>query len=380
MQTTTISTRQHDLDWIRVIVTLFVFFYHCLMFFNPFPWHVKNNEVDSTYILAISLWLSTWIMPIFFAISGISTFHALKKRNGKQFMVERFARLGIPLLFGVLILSPPQVYIERVTHHQFEGSFLSFFPHYFDGLYLEIGGAGNFAFVGLHLWYLLVLLVFSLLIVPLLGLLKASGSFTFKHYLLLPIILFIMAAFLEIVNLGGWGIPFYFVLFIYGYKYFAHQNFKDFYRKNGIKIGFVAFVTSILFIFGFMKGIPGNGTFLSLCFTYIKVVNSWNWLVFLFFLGDRYLSNPKKGLSYWSQAAMPFYVLHQPIIVGIGFTIYQFDWSIPTKLLFIAIVSFIIIMMFYHWVVRNISPLSMVFGMKGKRKKIENKSFFHVRQ
>lgn len=61
--------RQYDLDWIRVLATLAVFLYHCLMFFNPWPWHVKNNETDPTYITAISLFMSAWLMPIFFAVS-----------------------------------------------------------------------------------------------------------------------------------------------------------------------------------------------------------------------------------------------------------------------------------------------------------------------
>ncbi|HYK75235.1 MAG TPA: acyltransferase family protein, partial [Pseudoneobacillus sp.] len=69
--------RQEDLDWIRVIATLIVFLYHCSMFFNPFDWHVKNNDINTSYILTFSLLVGTWIMPIFFAISGITTYHAL---------------------------------------------------------------------------------------------------------------------------------------------------------------------------------------------------------------------------------------------------------------------------------------------------------------
>ncbi|HET6871560.1 MAG TPA: acyltransferase family protein, partial [Sporolactobacillaceae bacterium] len=102
------ARRYVDLDWIRVLATLGIFTYHCSMFFNPFPWHVKNNVINTSYVLVYSLFLGAWIMPVFFAISGIATFHALKKRDGIAFLKERFLRLGIPLLFGVFILSPPQ--------------------------------------------------------------------------------------------------------------------------------------------------------------------------------------------------------------------------------------------------------------------------------
>jgi predicted permease len=68
-------------------------------------------------------------------------------------------------LFGAsVVLIPLQVYIERVSHSQFAGSFIEFYPHYFDGFYAF---GGNFAWMGLHLWYLEMLFIFSLITLPL---------------------------------------------------------------------------------------------------------------------------------------------------------------------------------------------------------------------
>lgn len=105
-------------------------------------------------------------MPLFFTISGVSTHFALRFYSARQFVAERLRRLLIPLLLGVFVIAPLQVYLERVSRKQFDGSFLAFYPHYFNALYLEIGGAGNFAWMGLHLWYLLMLLVLSLIFLP----------------------------------------------------------------------------------------------------------------------------------------------------------------------------------------------------------------------
>ena len=41
-----------------------------------------------------------------------------------------------------------QMYLERLTHGQFSGSFFQYLPHYF---------ADDFQWQGMHLWYLLVL-------------------------------------------------------------------------------------------------------------------------------------------------------------------------------------------------------------------------------
>ena len=37
--------RRYDLDWLRVIVFALLIFYHVGMFFVPWGWHLKNNEI-----------------------------------------------------------------------------------------------------------------------------------------------------------------------------------------------------------------------------------------------------------------------------------------------------------------------------------------------
>lgn len=370
--------RQMDLDWIRIIATLLVFLYHISMFFNPFPWHVKNNVINEGYILVFSLLLGTWIMPIFFAISGITTLHALQRRNKKEFIRERFVRLGIPLVFGVFVLTPPQVYIERLTHQQFKGTFQEFFPHYFDGLYLEINGTGNFAFFGLHLWYLLVLLVFSIVMLPLLSKVKVSKKFNYFHYGFLPLLLLVISLYFEIVNLGGWGLPFYLVIYLIGFIYFSQNSFKIFLRKNNLFIILVTLLTSVLYIYGFVNDVHGGKSFISIIFTYIKVLNCWNWLLLIFYIGDRFLAAPQKGIKYLTQASMPFYVLHQPIIVGIGLYLYPLSWNTSSKLLVLSIFSFGIIMLIYQFIIQPISPFRVVFGLKGRSKSTSKGSIYHI--
>ena len=90
-------------------------------------------------------------------------------------------RLFVPLVVGVFSHAMLQVCLERVTHHQFRGSFFDFIPHYFEGWY---GFGGKFAWMGLHLWYLLILFVFSLILYPLLCWLRdGSGQAIFSRCL-----------------------------------------------------------------------------------------------------------------------------------------------------------------------------------------------------
>ncbi|MDP4164494.1 MAG: acyltransferase [Bacillota bacterium] len=360
------SRRQYDMDWIRVLATIGVFFYHCSMFFNPFPWHVKNNELNSNEVLVFSLFVGSWIMPVFFAVSGISMTYALRKRSVRSFIKERLKRLGIPLVFGVFILTPPQVYIERISHGQFHGTFFEFFPHYFDGLYLDIGGKGNFAFFGLHLWYLLVLLVFSFLTLPLFRKVGAKRKFGSFHFIILPFFL-ILIGIIKTQGLGGWDLVFYLLIFIYGYYFFSNPGFKKALQAT-IKFHFIiALITSIIYIAWFMKGYPQPGSMQGVIFYALRTINCWSWLLCIFYVADKYLSYSNRFLKYGSEASMPFYVLHQPVIVLFGFLIKDLSWSIPEKLLFLSMVSFAIIVLCYHFVIRRVQILRILFGMKGSK-------------
>ena len=160
----TSSQRRFDLDWLRVYAILAVFVFHSSRFFDLDDWHIKN---PSTY-LGAQIWttfLSNWLMPFIFMISGASLYYALGSRGAKKFVDDKLKRLFVPLLVGIFTHIMFQVYLERITHHQFSGSFIAFIPEYFNGWYPF--NNGNFAWMGLHLWYLLILFLFSLLFYPL---------------------------------------------------------------------------------------------------------------------------------------------------------------------------------------------------------------------
>ncbi|MEH7082052.1 acyltransferase family protein [Neobacillus drentensis] len=361
-------SRQYDIDWIRVLATMGVFLYHCSMFFNPFPWHVKNNHLDSSSILVFSLFVGAWIMPIFFAISGSNVSFALKKRQTSAYLKERLIRLGVPLVFGVFILTPPQIFMERMANNQFSGTFLEFLPHYFDGIYLDFGGTGNFAFFGLHLWYLLVLLVFSFITLPLFKKAPNGRTFGITHLYLLPILLFVTGL-IKTQGLGGWDLVFYLVILIYGYYFFSSSAFKPI-LKSTINYHFIlAIITTAIYIVWFMKSFPQPGSVEGMIFYLVRTVNCWSLLLCIFFLADKYLSFSNGFLKYASEASMPFYVLHQPVIVFLGFFIRDLSWSIPVKLIFLVPVSFILIIICYHFIIRRVQFLRFTFGMKGHANK-----------
>jgi len=87
-------------------------------------------------------------------------------------------------------------------------------------------------------------------------------------------------------------------------------------------------------------------------------------LTFLGF-GSRYLNFTNAFLDYANQAVLPFYILHQTVIVIIGFFIREWKWAILPKYLFLLLLSFTIIMLLYEYLVKRVAFLRLLFGMKG---------------
>ena len=129
--------RRYDIDWLRVIAMLGVFVLHCTRFFCTEDWHVKAPVEQQSDIWAIMrgifLWL--WLMEMFFFAAGFATNYVLRRRTTRQYLVERFKRLVIPLYtVGLFILVAPQAYFEAFTHGQITGSFWQNLPLYYRNL------------------------------------------------------------------------------------------------------------------------------------------------------------------------------------------------------------------------------------------------------
>jgi len=289
------SERKFELDWIRVMAILVVFLYHSTRFFNLSNWHIKNIN---TYVW-IEVWnyfATLWMMPLFFIISGASLFFALSKKSGwKKFYSNKFSRLMLPVLFATVTHSALQIYLERVNHGQFSGSFLSFLPEYFSGLYLEIGGAGNFAFHGMHLWYLFFLFFYSLLCYPLFTWLTGKGYQALNRilnmfvlpgliYLLFPIPLLIMKLIIPhsvlSVGNGGWGFIYYLWFLIAGFLIASSERLAWQIRdKRGISLLLAAILTALYLYQCFSPAIIVFPARISpWIHSSLRFVCAWSWL------------------------------------------------------------------------------------------------------
>jgi hypothetical protein len=322
------------------------------------------------------------MMPIFFIISGMGLFYVLRKNSEwKQFYTDKFTRLMIPLIVGTFTHSALQIYLERITHNQFSGSFFSFFPSYFSGFYLEIGGTGNFAFHGMHLWYLLFLFLFSLLCYALFKWLMGSANrllirFTnlltnsFLMYMIFPFVLLSMKLIIpaSILNAGsgGWGFIYYLWFLIAG---FVITSSPELSLKIKNKSGLSLLIAVILTIFYLYQSFSNSYIVFPVdispfLYSFLRYVCSWAWLLAITGFGMQYLSFDRPSLKHLNEGIMPFYVLHQTILLCVGYFVMPLVIHDFIKWALVSCGSFLIIVAIYMVFIRKIDLLRFLFGMK----------------
>ncbi|HJW72205.1 MAG TPA: acyltransferase [Geothrix sp.] len=168
------STRRPDIDAVRVACILLLHLYHSARMFNvDDPWHVKapvllpvlNGPMDVLHLVR---------MPLLMVIAGMATAFALRKRSPGAFAWDRVKRLFWPLLFGMLIIVPPQIWVERVWTGQFQGSYWSFWPSVLQGIPYPKGSLSWH-----HLWFVAYLFVFCMAALPLLAWFRTARGAAF---------------------------------------------------------------------------------------------------------------------------------------------------------------------------------------------------------
>jgi glucans biosynthesis protein C len=127
------------------------------MLFNSWEWYIKNNETDESFRYWM-IWLHFWRMPLLLFISGAGTYMALRKRTAGQYVAERFKRLFIPLVFGMFVVVPPQIYFEHISAYD---SYADFYKTVFNFIPFPQGSLSWH-----HLWFIAYRLLYSLLALP----------------------------------------------------------------------------------------------------------------------------------------------------------------------------------------------------------------------
>ncbi|MEU4194240.1 acyltransferase family protein [Kribbella sp. NPDC026611] len=362
------------LDWLRVLAVFGVFVFHTLRPFDDGDWHVKNAQTSEGISIGIAF-LGLWGLAFFFLISGSASWLALRRRSAAEFLRERSLRLLVPFLVAYVLLSPLQYYIEEHHKGRSTQSFLGDTRTFFS----DLGGhAPLWLRDTYHLWFLIYLIQFAVLGLPLFLLLRGRtgwiaercrrrGSTLLLAVPLVPVHLLLLAA---PGPEHGWGeFVFFFDFFVVGFVVMSDERLTAAVRRDavpGLILGITAFVIGVLTgIIDFLDGWwPDPGySWVYLWYSPLITLAVWGWLVGVLGFGMRASGFQRPLPTVLARGAMPYFIVHQPIILIVAYFVVRWNASIATKYAVLLPTTFAASAAL-AWLLSTLPGISMLLGVK----------------
>jgi peptidoglycan/LPS O-acetylase OafA/YrhL len=401
------GARRPELDVARALVVAgLVVFHSAMVFAAGTPWFIKDPRPGIGFS-AFLLWGSLWGMPLLFLVSGMAVRHAMRSRTAWAFAAERLGRLGIPFATGLVLLVPPMFYLGQLAQpgsHQSYGRFwLAFLnvPAIAAGLlpqgHWTSGGAG---FDPAHLWFLYVLLVFSLALLPLFAYLCSphgtrltgrAAAAAARHPLAMLAAAAVPVAATEAVfgpdtSTGGWERLAYVFPFLYGFLIASDARFESALSRARWPAAAVAAAATAGLLGWTVAAGPGVVTGAGPAWSALQGLAGWAWLAAIAGFAAAFSARRRqtgtatpppaparqprwqRAAGYANQAVLPFYLLHEPVIVAAAWIIVRWHAPILVKYPALVAVSFTATLVIYDLAVRRYRITRLLFGMKPRQR------------
>ncbi|MEM7081748.1 MAG: acyltransferase family protein [Pseudomonadota bacterium] len=370
-----VTTRRYDLDWLRVIAFSLLILYHVGMFYVEWDWHIKS-QYSSAAAHPLMLTLNPWRLALLFFISGVAIRFATDTlASRRQFALTRLSRLGLPILGGLFFVVVPQAYFQLVQAGEIEPGFAGFYPQYLSGGFSIITPTWN------HLWYVVYLLVYILIVLALLPILQALANGPVMRFvswlsaarwrlLLLVPIPFIAVAFALSPRfptthalVDDWAHHGHrFTIFMIGYFVAKHT---DFWRGIDRLLPTSALVFLLLWVVWIVEPVPEwLRPVAGQVYTVVEIVYAWASITLLLGLAQRYLAFDRPILRYLTGAVFCYYILHQTITIAVGY--WLTPWSLGVWFEFALVLLATIVGCILGYEALRRLPVRAVFGIQSR--------------
>lgn len=376
-------SRRHDLDWVRICAFGLLVLFHVGMYYVSWDWHVKS-PFAGTGPEPFMLLSSPWRLSLLFLVSGTATAFLLGKGEA-GFLRRRSWRLLVPLLFGMLVVVPPQSYYEVVEKLPggYADGYLSFWNRYLaadpsfcrDGDCLVLPTWNHLWFVA-YLWVYTAVLALALrfapggmarlgerlavrldgaglLLWPALGLIVARialvGRFESTHALVDD--WYNHAQYLPVFLLGYWLAR-------------ADAVWLRMQRLRWPALGLA--LTSwacLVWYFGHFDVARPPGDLVRMVQRGAWGLNQWASIVAVLGFAHRLAPGDSPALRYLSAAVFPVYILHQTVIVVLAHRLQPLGMLPALEAPLLILATFALCFGGYE-LIRRIAWLRPLFGLK----------------
>ncbi len=299
------SKRINYIDNLRWLTVSLLILYHSALAYNT--WGEANYIFfeQNKPLAAIVSFISPWFMPLMFLLAGASSYFSLQKRSVGTFIKERFIRLGIPFVFGLLVIDPVLSYVADVTHNDYSGGYFEHYGVFFSRFTDLTGYDGGFT-LG-HFWFLGVLILISLVSC---FIVKALGEVSGKKRAMIGVILCLLAVGTFDVSFFGKRIPTYLFVYLLGYYFVSDNSFAEKLSKGKwlfvlLFLGTSAANTAIFIFIGGLETLNTVCNYAAFTFA----------LPALICIGHDRLDDSNGFTRFNSRISYIFYIVHFPVSV-----------------------------------------------------------------
>ena len=345
--------RHYGMDWLRIGAFQLLILYHVGMAFVPWDFQVKDANPPIGWATVLMLLTNPWRLSLLFAVSGYASAALLARQTGgiMAFLKSRLARLGIPLLFGMAVLVTPQPWVWLVTHFGYRDDFGTFLLRDY---YSFQSISGVIVPTWMHLWFVVYLLGYTLVLGALLALpepVRRAGRRACEWLLggpgLLPLgILFVYASRGWInpgwednhLFYGDWSAHAnYFAVFLFGYALRGSEPIRVAIMRWWPTAAVVSVIGwLILAWFELNFGTTLAPPALWPLHGFARALESWGAMIALIGIADRYWNIDNRWRSTLAEAVFPFYLIHQTIIIIVGYWLLATDTGPLTRFLILV--------------------------------------------
>ncbi|HEY0746250.1 MAG TPA: acyltransferase family protein [Steroidobacteraceae bacterium] len=385
-----LGVRRYDLDWVRIGAFLALIFYHVGMYYVTWDWHVKSPHASHA-IEPLMMLTSPWRLSLLFLVSGVATGFLLARQGAGHFLGQRSTRLLIPLAFGMLVVVPPQSYLQVIEKLHYSGSFVEFYRLYITGFHGFCSGGDCLILpTWNHLWFVAYLWVYTAVLYaavrlapPLIPWLRrwAEKRLSGLGILLWPLA-YLIAIRLSLAPrfpathalVGDWyNHAMYFGVFLLGFALAgARAAWITLERTRWLTLGLS--ILGWAFLAAYVAAYSGDAVppeSLRLLFRVIYGAEQWLAIAAVVGFAHRHLTHDSAVRRYLTTAIFPVYILHQTVIVVVAHALKPSQLYPPVEGLLLVLVTITTCFLGYE-AIRRVRLLRPLFGVARDSEGVRN--------